>query len=312
MRILVIKPSSLGDIIHGLQVVAIIKRHLPDVTIDWVVRDCWEDVIRASKLVNKIFLFYRHEGIRKFFKLIHNIRRQKYDAVLDMQGLARTGVLTYLSRAARKIGRWDAREFSRLAYNEIIERPQGKHAIDILLQFLPKLGIPANFEACLTFQLPDSSIAKLSKSVLPRYVLLFPESRRAEKQWPYFVQFAEKFASKYEAMQFIIVGQTAIDVQFKSANILNLTGRTSMMDVLRLIQNCSLLVANDSAPIHIGAAMKKPIIAFFGPTDPSKFGPYPVSANDHVIVKCDNLPGLIVDEAWDVVSSKIDKFLHDD
>lgn len=312
MRILVIKPSSLGDIIHGLQVAAIIKKHLPEVIIDWVVRDCWDEVVIASGLVDEVFLFHRHGGVRKFCKLISQVRARKYDIVIDMQGLARSGVLTFFSRSKRKIGRWDARECSILAYNEIIEHPQNnhKHALDILLQFLPKFGIFPKFEACLTFNLPDKARFGISDP----YVLFFPESRRIEKQWPYFGELIEKTAQMCgNKLSLVIVGQnTKHTKNFDEKNIFNLTGKTNLIDVLTLIRGCSLLVANDSAPIHIGAAMQKPMIALFGPTDPTRFGPYPTSSDIYTILTNKALNKMTVDTVFGAVVKNIDKFLHDD
>ncbi len=308
MRILIIKPSSLGDIIHGLQVAAIIKKNLPDIVIDWVVREDWKNVVSSTTLVDKIFLFHRHGGIKKFYKLITEIRCNEYDVVLDMQGLARTGVLTFFSHSEKKIGRWDARELSWLAYNDIIDKPnEGNiHALDILLRFLPKLGVLPKFDQCLTFSLPKT----LTSRFTGEYVLLFPESRRPEKQWPYFLTLAEKLADLYANLKIVIVGQKSIKSIFLQENVINLSGSTSILNVFELIQHCLLLVANDSAPIHIGASMRKPIIALFGPTDPKRFGPYPLHAKKHTILTCRNLSDLSVEQVLNSTVYNIDKFLH--
>lgn len=318
MRILVIKPSSLGDIVHGLEVVGILKRHFPEMKIDWVVRDCWSGIVEASQLVDRIFLFHRHGGIRKFCRLISDIRSYKYDAVLDMQGLARTGVLTFFARSPRKIGRYDSREGAYLAYNELTDQG-GFHAVDKLLQFLPKFGLSPIFEHCLEFSLPKLSVLKFSKDLpsnyIHNYILVFPESRRAEKQWPYFSELSENLAKKHPYLGIVVVGQSRESADFWKKNtlknILNLAGCTDLIDMLVLVQNCSLLIANDSAPIHIGAAMNRPVIALFGPTDPAKFGPYPLDESDHTVLFRPNLAELTVGEVEKVVVDNIDKFLHD-
>jgi ADP-heptose:LPS heptosyltransferase len=108
-----------------------------------------------------------------------------------MQGLARSGIITYFSQSDRKIGRMDAKEFSWMAYNRKIPLPsKGKrHALEILLQFLPELGLEAKLQGELKFSVSPSDRAK---NILPsrkykkcKLILLFPESRQKKKEWPY-------------------------------------------------------------------------------------------------------------------------------
>ena len=322
MKILVIKPSSLGDIIHGLQVVAIIKKHIKNISVDWVVRDCFSGAVLASNLVDNLFIFERHGGFFKFCKLISQIRKFKYDIVIDMQGLARSGAMTAMAKADLKVGRKDSRELSRLAYDKKICLPKKKHchSLDILLEFLPIFGLEAKFEYALDFcnDFPGGNIesasnccetnfifSKENRDFLREAILLFPESRRSEKQWPFFRELVEKLAKKHENKNFIIVGQREDENFFEAKNVFNLTGKTSLGDVLFLIKNCRMLIANDSAPIHIGAALQKTIIALFGPTDPEKFGPYPLECERHHVICCKNLNFLPVEKVMDVISSAI-------
>ncbi len=311
MRILVIKPSSLGDIIHGLQVIAIMKKYLPELIVDWVIRDCWSDIVIASNLVENVFLFHRNGGLRKFINLITDIRHYSYDAVLDMQGLMRSGILTLLSKSKRKIGRQDAREFSGLAYSEIIDLPSNDHvhAIDLLLQFLPKFGLPPKFESCLNFNHLSHKFLTLQDE---NYILLFPESRRQEKQWPYFLELAEQLADIYFPRKIVLVGQRVIPQKFSYNNVVNLTGKTDLSNVLSLVKKCKLLVANDSAPIHLGATLNKLVVALFGPTDPCRFGPYPVDSKKHLILSSKSLKTLKVNYVCSMIKNYFDKFLRDD
>ncbi len=311
MRILVIKPSSLGDIIHGLQVIAIMKKYLPELIVDWVVRDCWSDIVIASNLVENVFLFHRNGGLRKFINLITDIRHYSYDAVLDMQGLARSGMLTFFSKSKRKIGRQDAREFAGLAYSEVVGLPDNDHvhAMDLLLQFLPKFGLFPKFESCLNFNHLSNKFLALQEE---NYILLFPESRRKEKQWPYFLELVEQLANIYSQHKIVLVGQHAISREFFYENVVNLTGKTDLLDVLALVKKCKLLVANDSAPIHLGAALSKLVVAFFGPTNQDRFGPYPVDSKKHLILKSKNLRSLKVNYVCSMIKNYFDKFLRDD
>ncbi|MDR2721059.1 MAG: hypothetical protein LBB15_02105, partial [Puniceicoccales bacterium] len=118
MRILVIKPSSLGDIVHGLQVVAIMKKRIDNLQIDWVVRDCFAEAIAASGIVDQTHCFHRGAGMFAFLELLKSLRKRRYDAILDMQGLMRSGIMTFVAKSDRKIGRCDSRELAWVFYGE--------------------------------------------------------------------------------------------------------------------------------------------------------------------------------------------------
>ncbi|MDR2603472.1 MAG: glycosyltransferase family 9 protein [Puniceicoccales bacterium] len=291
VNILIVKPSSLGDIIHGLQVTATIKKCLPNISIDWVVRDCFIDVVKSSRLVDKIFVFYRRQGLRKFIDLTSKIRKQHYDYVFDMQGLARSGIITYFSRSDRKVGRSDAREFAWMAYNRKIPYPQvGKrHALDILLQFLPELGLEAKLQGELKFSTSPSNMAKdiffNDRHEKCKLILLFPESRQKKKEWPYFNLLADALGEKLPAMRIVVLAQQWINVTSTLPNVHNLSARTSMDDLIYLVQNSTLVIANDSAPIHLAAALLTPVIALFGSTDPQRFAPYPIDSEYNVVLQ---------------------------
>jgi ADP-heptose:LPS heptosyltransferase len=311
VKILVIKPSSLGDVIHGLQVAAAIKDGLPGASIDWVVRDCFSEMVKFSALASRILLFHRGSGLRKFHKLIAEIRERHYDYVLDMQGLARSGVMTYFSDADVKIGRSDAREFSWLAYDRRISLPRAPHvhAIDILLQFLPEFGLPPELRGCVKFSAkPTGALETFCENISADgtpVILLFPESRRREKIWPYFHELSVALSRKFTDARLVMVAQNEILTGERPKNFYNLSGKTSIGDMIWLLQNCSVAVANDSAPMHLAAAMKIPVVALFGPTDPQKFGPYPIGDWRNFVIQAPggDLASLTVDTVASAVCS---------
>lgn len=295
MKILIIKPSSLGDIVHGLQVANEIKCSFKDVEIDWVVRDCFADIVRLSDIADNIFLFHRHGGFKKFITLIREIRAKRYDYVLDMQGLARSGIMTFFAHATHKIGRKDAREGSRLCYNFTVSLPDKErpHAIDILLEFLKCFNLEPVISHSLNFDVQKCKVSSEVGLIAQKHpICIFPDSRRSEKKWPYFEQFIEKFSKLHENETICVLGQDFIFKQFNSLksskNVLNLINKTSIADMIVLIQNSKFIVANDSAPIHVASAVNVPVVALFGPTDFRKYGPYSTDINKNVIVQSDN------------------------
>ena len=158
-EILIIKPSSLGDIVHGLQVAASLKAQVRHLRISWVVREIFAPIVRACTAVDEVFIFERGGGAKGFLRLTRELRRRRYDWVFDFQGLLRTGLLTSRVHADRKVGRSDAREFSGVFYTERVPLPeQGRrsHALEILLQFCPVLGAKPELAGELEFREVES------------------------------------------------------------------------------------------------------------------------------------------------------------
>ena len=282
---------------------SVVKRRIEDVVIDWVVRDCFKRIVEASGIVSKLFLFKRHGGLSSFIQLIKEIRTEHYDYVFDMQGLARSGIMTFFSKSDKKIGRFDSRELSWLAYDKRIDFPKIEipHALDILFQFLKILNLDIPNHSELEFlQHPSQAVFDIlkKKNFSKNLILLFPESRRKEKEWPYFCDLSEALMSDSSENVVVIDGQREFKSRLSCGSFYNLSGKTSLYDVIFLIKNSSIVVANDSAPIHIAASMKKKIVAIFGPTDCRRFGPYPVDSARHAILQSadKNISSVTVDD----------------
>lgn len=298
MRLLVVKPSSLGDIVHAMVVISELKRQRPEIEIDWVVRDCFSELVETSKIAQRVFIYERHGGFLAFCRLLSLIRQQTYDAVWDMQGLARTGIMTLFAKSPRKIGRKDARELSGLAYTETIPTPEGSHAIDILREFLTTIdcnnevsGIIPELENIFS-----EKYAHFLEQQIPQkpFVCLFPESRGFEKQWRYFHQLAEQLLASEPNIVLLILGPSPHQSFLTpSPRLFDLRGQTSLNDIVFLIRHANIVIANDSGPMHIAAALERPTLGLFTVTDPLRFGPYPVYRKSNVALRLENKPSEI-------------------
>lgn len=286
MRILIIKPSSLGDIIHGLVVAKAIRTRLPEARMDWVARDIFAPIVRACPDIERVFVFERRGGVLGFLRLARELRQTRYDAILDMQGLARSALLARLCRADRRIGRADGREGSRFIIPRHADQPGGpSHAIDKLLGFLPPLGLPAELGKPVDFGAlaPPQAAADFP---LRRAVALFPDSRRPEKEWPYFRELTAAILRDMPDRPVVWAGQSKLapDPAWPAERFRNLCDRTTLPEAVALIRHAALAVCNDSGPMHIAAAVGTPVIALFGPTDPRLYGPFPLSNPDHRVI----------------------------
>jgi heptosyltransferase-1 len=275
MKILVIKPSSLGDVIHALRVVSVLRKSNQAFEIHWVIRKGLETIVEASGIADRHFLFERGGGLLKYLSLAKELRRQKYDYVLDMQGLLRSGLLSLLCGCPNRYGRADGREFSTAFYKCIgpKDRKAQIHAIDRLNPFLdPFVKRSKDDRLMLDFpnSVASSEIPEKKESSLPR-VILFPESRRSEKVWPYFRQLAGILIDA--KMAEVIVCGTQADEGYDGT--CDLRGRLNLAELADALKNAALIISNDSAPLHLASALGRPVLGLFGPTESLRYGPYP-------------------------------------
>ncbi len=290
-RLLVIKPSSLGDILHGLQVVESLRVQVPGVEVHWVARDTFAPWLETCGTVDKVLVFERKGGVRAFMRLLRSIRVHSYDQVWDFQGLARSGLMTLAARSPSKAGRSDAREGAGLAYHHKVALPSGgkqSHAVDILLGFLPRFGAKPEVKGNLRFQsrFPASCPSEV-EALQP--LVFFPSSARPEKEWPHFEAFTDLCLQAFPARPIVWAGDKAIpaDRLAQYPYFYNLTGRTRLEELPALVGAARLVVANDSGPMHLAAAMGTGLIALFGPTDPKLYGPYPLTSPRHHVIQAE-------------------------
>jgi ADP-heptose:LPS heptosyltransferase len=289
-ELLVIKPSSLGDIVQALRVATSLKAQVPGLRVSWVVRDLFAPIVRSSEAVDQVYVFERTGGTKSFLKLMKEIRATKFDYVFDMQGLLRTGIMTSRTRAKRKVGRSDAREWAGVFYDERVPLPpdgRRSHATDILLQFCPVLGAKAELRGPLRFREVDSLNLKFADGRGgAKPFVMFPDSRRADKKWGGFKQLTEMILREDKARKVVWAGNNYLPDRgaFPETQFLNLTGNTSLVSLPALVKRADWVVSNDSGPMHLAAAVGVKVFAIFGPTDPRLYGPYPIGGpHNHVI-----------------------------
>ena len=307
-EILIIKPSSLGDIVHGLQVAQSIKTQMVKCRITWVVKEIFSPLILLCEAVDDCIIYHRHGGLRGFVGLLKEIRKRPWDVLIDMQGLARTGVMTGAARAVRKIGRSDSREGAAIFYREKAPLPQNgrKHALEILLEFLPLLDL--NRELCGPLEFGEKPVESLDSEILnQRAVVMFPESRRMEKTWDGFSTLTEQLLRESEKELIVWAGsdQMPDPSECLPSRFFNLTGKTNLVELVALIKKAKVVVSNDSGPMHLAAALEIPVVALFGPTSPERFGPYPLDSPRNRVIRAPEgkLRELGVDEVFHAVSS---------
>ncbi|MBI3418218.1 MAG: lipopolysaccharide heptosyltransferase II [Verrucomicrobia bacterium] len=303
MKILILKPSSLGDVIQALPVLRLLKAHFPASEIHWWIASNLVPLLADDPDLAGLFLFERqrwqspwhwHEMLRS----VREMRAQCFDWVIDLQGLARSGAFAWLANGGLTIGIEDPREGAAGFYDVCVRRPSpGTHAVDWYLEVLSAFKVPRhwNFEWLASAPKILEQVRQKWQTNGSRWIVLNPGARWANKRWPtqHFAAITNRLAATNADVRFAILGTeadtpAAAEISLAApARCLNLAGQTSLLEMLAWIQLSDLVIANDTGPMHAAAAMRKPLVAVFGPTDPRRTGPY--TQTEHVL-QDDSLP----------------------
>jgi ADP-heptose:LPS heptosyltransferase len=282
MDLLIIKTSSFGDIVHGLQAIDSLRRQWERAgkrgAITWLVQDRFAGLVEASGIAETCWTFSRRDRFLGDKALRARLRSRRFDLVLDLQGRWKTGYWTWLAHADRKIGRADARELAGMFYPEKPALPPGgrygSHALDILLNYLPLLGGEATLAGPLRF--PGGVKPEVDPAVLARRpILIFPDSAQAVKEWPGHRELTRELANAYPTIPILWPGWSdmAPPSGLRHDNFVNLMKRVPLKSLPEVVGSARLVIANDSGPMHLAAAMGIPVIGLFGPSSAVRYGP---------------------------------------
>ncbi len=207
-----------------------------------------------------------------------------------MQGLARSGLMTLLARSRVKIGRSDARELAGWACTQKVPLPAmgaNAHAVEVLLQFLPLLGLQAKLGAPIHLK-PEPLAPPHDQLAAARPIVLLPHSRQRRKEWPGFAELTHLLLERRGTTPVVWSSHKHCAPPPALAShprFFNLTAQTTLGQMIGLIEAARVVVVNDSGPLHIAAAVGTPLVACFGPTPPERFGPYPLECPTHRILR---------------------------
>ncbi len=298
-KILIIKPSGIGDIVHSLPVLYGLKKLYPESKIYWLIFNRFESILYNINQIDKIISWNRFGGIKEYLRIIKLIREEKFDLVIDLQGLLRTGIISFFSRAKNRIAVSLLREFSWLFEKPIEKFDPNMHAVDRNYRLIKYLSSRQPVPEPISF-LPWISITEQEKETaknllsgsgvsLDRPLVLFGTTSRGEhKIWPYynFIKLINSMVEKYKILPVFLGMKEEKELINKvisglNHNYIDLTGKTDLRIATAVISFCKLVIGNDSALIHIACALNIPVIGLYGPTNPLQVGPY---GNKNVIV----------------------------
>ena len=315
-RILIIKPSSLGDIVHTLPLAHALKRSFPGVHLGWIVQAGFADLLRRDPAVDEVYpitiastsepqagksawLLAGQQTVNMLRGLRAEFLLHPHDLVLDLHASFRSGLLGRANPGGVRIGFADARELNTLFQDRKIEVPQGvEHALEKNLLFADHLGCRAEVEDF--FMSCSREDTQAVQGLLDRHgigatdtiIYANPAARWQTKFWPArrWARLADSFAARNMTLVFGGSEQdrdyiATITSRMKTPAVVS-AGRSSLPQTVALLQRSSLYVGLDSGPMHMAALCATPVVALFGPTHPSRVGPYGV---EHAIVRAGDL-----------------------
>lgn len=307
-NILIIKMSSLGDVIHALPSLYALRELFPDARITWAIHENFAGILPGEPWINDVYVVDRKriKKIRYLLQVRKDLHRKRFDLVIDLQMIAKSGLISFLSGGHERIGYNDARECSWLFSRAISGKYKHGHIIEQLLDVIRYLGWQGSE---IHFPLHDYRNELLimreklcDAGVIGKYVLLVPGTRGEEKKWPiaYWGELAKRLA---EAKVFCIISGTEneklmADEICKFANskyVINFMGKTSLLELVALEKMAALHVSSDTGSLHIANALGIPIVALFGPTLPYRSGPYGNDCNEVLLAKNPGCEGTRMD-----------------
>ena len=301
-RILIVKLTAIGDVIHAMPTAVALRERFPDAFIAWVVEGHAGDLLAGHRAIDELLVVRRRwlKSPRCVLDLRRQLRSLKFDVTLDLQGLSKSAIAASLSGAPRRIGFGGSmgREISRWLNNERVlsEKP---HVVDRSLELLRPLGIETPEVRFDVPRFPEdaASIGRwlLQQHVGERFALINPGAGWPSKVWPAgrFAEVARHLVEQRELPVVVVwAGETerqwAEQITRECGRGALLAPSTTLTELAELTRRASLLVASDTGPLHLGAAIGTPCVGLFGPMPTSRNGPY---GSGHIALQNATLTG---------------------
>jgi lipopolysaccharide heptosyltransferase I len=336
-RIAIIKPSALGDIVHSLPVLSALRVRFPSASITWVVNAAYEALLLGHPDLTDTIPFDRsamsgaRRAIRATLAFTRALKRRRFDLVIDMQGLLRSGLMAWATGAAQRVGFANAREGSRYLYTHKVRSPalDSAHAVDRMWCIAEAFGVghlPKTFRVPLQPAAITASLQALDG--LPRPLIAVAAGAKwLTKRWPS-AHFAALLNRAHEQFggSAVLLGSgedtpLAEEIRAKlTGPVLDLTGKTSLPKLAAVLSLADGMLGNDTGPLHLAAALGRPCVAPYLCTRVALHGPYSQSGTcvettvpcaGSYLKKCGNMicmPDLTPDRLWPKLAETLDSW----
>ena len=290
-RVVVIKPSALGDVANAFHALSALRSHWPHTKISWVINRSLRGLVDGHPQIDEVIEYDRagagfgRGGLPTFIQFLRGLRARRFDVAIDMQGLLRSGLMTFATDAPVRVGWADAREGARWFYTHHIRAPlNDQHAVDRLLALAAAFGAATgDIVPMVAVSKGDTSWARDVLADVPRPRLALNLGARWEtKRWPpeHFAEIARRAVLERGA-GLIVLGAPedrpsveAFINRVAPNPVVDLCGKTSLSQLAALAEQIDLLVSNDTGPLHVATAAGARVVGVYTCTSPALNGPY--------------------------------------
>ncbi len=296
-RILIVKLGALGDVVHAIPVAAALRRARPSARIDWLVSPKHREILDLVPVIDRRLVVKD----TRMIAAIRELRHSQYDVTIDLQGLVKSAALARASGAARVVGftaRYARERLASVFYTEKYDPGGGgmyhadeRHVIYTNLGILRMLGVEPGAPEFPIDRVDSPVAAGVAAKTGGRYAILNPGAAWPNKRWSpsRFAAIAAELRSRRALPTVVVWGPgeepLARAVVDASSGAALLAPATTIVDLVALARGASLYVAGDTGPAHIAAAVGTPIVGIYGPTRPSRNGPW--ASADVVVSRAD-------------------------
>jgi lipopolysaccharide heptosyltransferase II len=284
-RVAIIKPSALGDIVHALPVLSAVRNRFPIARLTWVVNRAYESLLRGHPDLDATLPFDRGGMTEPLaaLRFARRLRAERFDLVIDLQCLFRTGLMVIVTGAARRVGLSTAREGAAHFYTDVVPDEWESHAVDRYWRIATALGAgdgPKRFHVALDPLAVEWASRQLGQ--LPRpWLVVGVGARWLTKRWPpqHFAALVNAAHRRFGGTAVFIGTPDEAPLSAQTAALLDgpsldLSGRTTLPQLTAVLAAADVVLANDTGPLHLAAALGRPVVAPYTCTDPRRHGPY--------------------------------------
>jgi heptosyltransferase I len=289
-RFLIVRLGALGDVIHGIPVAAALRRAIPTARIDWLVDPRYVELLGCVTAIDDVIALDPLNGVAAVLTAIRHLRRQRYTAAIDLQGLIKSAVLARFAGAQRTVGfaRGQLREpVAHFLYTTSIDVAGATHVINRNLALLSAVGVTSDvIETPLN--VPSTAAGEqVSRQFGAEYVVLNGGAAWPNKRWPpeRFGALGAALYARFGLPSVVLWGpgeqDLAAAIVAASSGAATAAPRTSIVETLAIVSGARLVVSGDTGPVHLAGAVRTPVVGIYGPTNPLRNGPW---SSDDVVV----------------------------
>lgn len=283
MKVLLVRLSAMGDIVHTVPMATALRRARPEARIDWLVDRRHAEVLEVIPAADRVIAIDPTGAWRAVVRTIRAARRTRYDAVIDAQGLIKSAVLARFAGGARTIGfaRSALRETVAASfYTETVDPGEYGHVVGKNLRLLRALGVDDDRVEIPVPRVSSPIVADVEAAIGTRYGIVNPGAGWPNKQWsPERWGAVAAMTQRRQGLPWVVVWGPSEEalarrVEETSEGAAMLAPPTTLTDLMALVQRAAIVVSGDTGPVHLAAAVGTPVVGVYGPTDPLRNGPW--------------------------------------